>query len=148
MVDAGVVNAGSAYFPPAAFCESFVAFCRIPFGAQSEARIGGGGKHERIFWVRRWRYRRPFLAAFLAARKLDRRGAATLDDETYRRARIRAAELETSVSAVVRTYLAEFAAAESEFQRLQREEDALRAQIERFSAANRLSRDALHERKL
>lgn len=29
----------------------------------------------------------------------------TVDDDTYRRSRIRAAELETSVSALVRTYL-------------------------------------------
>jgi plasmid stability protein len=32
----------------------------------------------------------------------------TLDDETYRKARIRAAELNTSVSAVVRKYLTQF----------------------------------------
>ena len=33
----------------------------------------------------------------------------TLDDETYRKARIRAAELDTSVSAIVRKYLTQFA---------------------------------------
>ncbi len=71
----------------------------------------------------------------------------SLDGETYRKARIRAAELETSVSAVVRKWLTEFAAAVSEFERLQREEEALRARIGRFSAAGRLPRDALHDRK-
>ncbi len=72
----------------------------------------------------------------------------SLDDDTYRKARIRAAELDTSVSAVVRKLLTEFAAGGSEFERLKREEEALRAQIGRFSAAGRLSRDALHDRKL
>jgi len=71
----------------------------------------------------------------------------SLDDETYRKARIRAAELATSVSAIVRQYLMEFAAGESEFERLRREEEALRVQIGRFSAADRLSRDAVHGRK-
>lgn len=71
----------------------------------------------------------------------------SLDDETYRKARIRAAELATSVSAIVRNYLTEFAAGESDFERPQREEEALRAQIGRFSAADRLSRDAVHGRK-
>ena len=71
----------------------------------------------------------------------------TLDDETYRKARTRAAELETSVSAVVRKYLTEFAAKESDFQRLRREDEALRAQIGHFSAVDRLSRDVIHDRK-
>ena len=72
----------------------------------------------------------------------------TLDDETYRKARVRAAELDTSVSAVVRKYLTEFAESESRFERLKREEAELRAQIEGFSAADRLPRDALYDRKL
>jgi plasmid stability protein len=53
----------------------------------------------------------------------------TLDDETYRKARIRAAELDTSVSAVVRKYLTEFAAGESRFERLKKQEEAVRARI-------------------
>ncbi|MGO9174469.1 MAG: hypothetical protein ACLP7P_21240 [Rhodomicrobium sp.] len=72
----------------------------------------------------------------------------TLDDETYRKARIRAAELDTSVSAIVRKYLTDFAAGESRFERLKREEEELRAQIKGFSAADRLPRDALYDRKL
>jgi len=72
----------------------------------------------------------------------------TLDDETYRKARVRAAELATSVSAAVREFLTEFAAGGSRFEKLQREEEALRAQIECFSAADRLPRDAVHDRKL
>lgn len=72
----------------------------------------------------------------------------SLDDETYRKARIRAAELETSVPAVVRNYLVEFAAGESRFERLRKQEEALLAQIEKFTAEDLLPREALHGRKL
>ncbi len=72
----------------------------------------------------------------------------TLDDETYRKARIRAAELDTSVSAVVRKYLTEFAAGKSRFERLRKQEEAVRARIEKFTAEDRLSRDELHDRNL
>ncbi len=53
----------------------------------------------------------------------------SVDEETYRKARIKAAELDTSVSALVRDYLAKLAGQESEFERLKREEAELRAQI-------------------
>jgi plasmid stability protein len=72
----------------------------------------------------------------------------TVDDETYRKARTRAAELDTSVSAVVRKYLTEFAAGESEFERLKKQEQTLLAQIEKFTADDLLPREALHDRKL
>lgn len=72
----------------------------------------------------------------------------TLDDETYRKARIRAAELDTSVSAIVRKYLTQFAEGESRFERLKKQEEAVRARIEKFTAEDRLSRDELHDRKL
>jgi plasmid stability protein len=70
----------------------------------------------------------------------------SLDDETYRRARVKAAEQDTSVSALVRRFLTDLAQEESEFERLKREEGALREKITRFSAADRLSRDAAHAR--
>ena len=70
----------------------------------------------------------------------------SIDDETYRRARIKAAENDTSVSAVVKRLLAEFADGESTFDRLVAEEAALRASIRGFDASDRLSRDELHER--
>jgi plasmid stability protein len=72
----------------------------------------------------------------------------TLDDETYRKARIRAAELDTSVSAIVRKYLTEFAEGESRFERLKKQEEALLAKIEKFTADDLLPREALHDRKL
>ena len=70
----------------------------------------------------------------------------SLDDETYRRARVRAAAEDTSVSAVVRRFLVEFAATESEFERLKREEKQLRERISDFRASDRLSRESLHSR--
>ena len=70
----------------------------------------------------------------------------TLDDETYRRARIKAAERNTSVSALVKRFLAEIAAGESEPERLKREERVLRERITSFRAADRLPRDDVHGR--
>jgi plasmid stability protein len=70
----------------------------------------------------------------------------SLDDETYRRARVKAAERDTSVSALVKTFLTELAAGESETERLKREERALRERIKGFKAHPRLSRDEAHER--
>ncbi len=69
----------------------------------------------------------------------------SVDDETYRAARIKAAERDTSVSALVRQFLAELAAGDTE--RLLRQERALRARVTRFSASDRLSRDELHDRR-
>jgi len=71
----------------------------------------------------------------------------SVDDETYRRARIKAAERDTSVSALVRDYLAGLAREESAFERLKREEKELRKQIPPgLSAADRLPRDDLYDR--
>ena len=70
----------------------------------------------------------------------------SLDEEVYRRARMKAAELGVSVSALVKGYLTELGSGESDFERLKREERELRDRISSFTAANRLSRDAIHER--
>jgi hypothetical protein len=70
----------------------------------------------------------------------------SVDDETYRRARMKAAEQATSVSALVRRFLTELGASESESERLKREERALRARIGAFSAADRVSREDVHAR--
>jgi hypothetical protein len=56
-----------------------------------------------------------------------------VDDETYRNARVKAAELDTSVSALVKRYLVELGAGETEFQRLERKERELRARAPRVS---------------
>jgi hypothetical protein len=72
----------------------------------------------------------------------------TVDDETYRRARIRAAERDTSVSALVARFLTELAARETDAERLKREERALRERIGSFRAADRLAREDVHRRDL
>jgi hypothetical protein len=70
----------------------------------------------------------------------------SVDDETYRRAQIKAAERETSLSALVKQFLVELASNEGSFARLAREEGELRARIEAFNASDRLSRDEVHRR--
>ena len=72
----------------------------------------------------------------------------TVDDDTYRRARIKAAERDTSVSALVARFLTELAAGETDTERLKREERALRERIGSFSAADRLAREDVHKRDL
>ena len=70
----------------------------------------------------------------------------TVDDETYRRARMKAAQRDTSVSALVARFLTELAASETDAERLKREERALRERIGSFRAADRLAREDVHRR--
>ena len=70
----------------------------------------------------------------------------SLDDETYRRARMIAAQRDTSVSALVKTFLVQLTSGENRTERLKREERALRERITDFDASDRLSRDDAHRR--
>lgn len=74
----------------------------------------------------------------------------SVEDEVYHRARVRAAEQRTSVSAIVRKVLKEMSAEETESERLKRLEketlDRIRARGGKFSAADRLTRDQIHDR--
>jgi uncharacterized protein YdaU (DUF1376 family) len=70
----------------------------------------------------------------------------SLDDDTYRRARIIAAERDTSVSALVKEFLRGLGSGESQVERLKREERALRERITSFQASDKQSRDELHDR--
>jgi plasmid stability protein len=70
----------------------------------------------------------------------------SVDDETYRKARIKAAERDTSVSALVRAFLIELSSEESDVRLLKREERELRRLVQAFTAGNRLSRDDAHGR--
>ena len=70
----------------------------------------------------------------------------SVDDETYRRARIKAAERATSLSALVRRFLLDLISEESPERGLERRERELRAQIRDFSAGDRLSREEAHQR--
>jgi phage shock protein A len=71
----------------------------------------------------------------------------SLDDDTYRRARVIAAERDTSVSALVKRFLTQLGAGESEVERLERQERELRERIRSFRASDRLSREDVHGRR-
>jgi predicted transcriptional regulator len=70
----------------------------------------------------------------------------SLDEEIYRRARMIAAQRDTSVSALVKRFLLELGSGESEAERLKRQERELREGITDFDASDRLSRDDVHRR--
>ena len=71
----------------------------------------------------------------------------SVDDETYRLARGKAAELETSITALVRGFLAELVSEETTERSLERQERDLRTQIRNFSAGEGLSRENAHDRR-
>lgn len=70
----------------------------------------------------------------------------TVPDEVYRKARIKAAERDSSVSALVREFLCELAADGDDFARRQRLQEEVLASIDRFRARDRLTRSAVHDR--
>jgi hypothetical protein len=70
----------------------------------------------------------------------------SVDDETYRRARTKAAERDTSLSALVRRFLVELVSEDDTERDPERQERDLRAQIREFSAGDRLSREDVHGR--
>lgn len=74
----------------------------------------------------------------------------SMDDDTYRRARLKAVEMDKSLSALVREYLDTLGSGETEFERLARQEREVRAELAKaaipFSAADRLSREDLYDR--
>ena len=69
-------------------------------------------------------------------------------EDVYRTARIRAAERDTSVSALVAEYLRSLAGAPSEFSRLEAQQREIQSGIGAFRARDRLSRDEVHDRAL
>ena len=70
----------------------------------------------------------------------------SLPDDVYRAARVRAAEGDSSLSALVAAYLRSLGGGEAEFARLEARQKAVQKRITHFRAADRLSRDELHER--
>ena len=70
----------------------------------------------------------------------------SIDDELHRRARVRAAEQSTSLSAVVRDYLIAYAGQETDFERRKRLEREVMATIDSFRGGDRLTRDQAHDR--
>jgi plasmid stability protein len=70
----------------------------------------------------------------------------TVPDQVYRRARVKAAERDTSVSALVREFLIQLAADETDFRRRERLQAKVQSSIRRFRASDRLGREEVHER--
>lgn len=74
----------------------------------------------------------------------------TVDDDLYHRARIRAAEQRSTLSALVRAFLLTLVGEEPAFERMRREQNEAIARIRAahpgFSAANRLTRDEANAR--
>jgi plasmid stability protein len=70
----------------------------------------------------------------------------SLPDDTYRRARIIAAEHDTSVSALVRDFLMKLGQEESDSERRKRLQKEVFATIRRFRAGDRLTRSQVHDR--
>jgi hypothetical protein len=71
----------------------------------------------------------------------------SVPDEVYRQARIRAAERDTSVSALVRGFLVQVGEQHEGQKGLLRETiDSVRDAHPNFSASDRLSRDQIHDR--
>ncbi len=70
----------------------------------------------------------------------------SVPDHVYRRARVRAAARDTSVSALVREFLASLGDDESDFQRRKRLQAEVLASVRTFRAGGRLKRDEVHDR--
>lgn len=69
-----------------------------------------------------------------------------VSDDVYRHARIRAAELGTSLSALVADFLTSLSERETEFVRLEAKQREIQNDIHDFRAGDRLSRDEIHAR--
>ena len=70
----------------------------------------------------------------------------SVSEDVYRRARIKAAELDTSVSALVREFLENLGSDRSDFERRRRLQDDVLGTVKSFRARDRLSRDEVHDR--
>ena len=70
----------------------------------------------------------------------------SLPDDVYRRARITAAERDTSLSAMVRDFLMKLGQEETDSERRKRLQAQVLSTVRRFRAGDRLTRDQVHER--
>jgi hypothetical protein len=70
----------------------------------------------------------------------------SVPDDVYRLARVRAAESDSSVSALVTGFLRSLGDRDAEFERLEAQQKRIQAEISGFSAGDNIDRDALHER--
>lgn len=72
----------------------------------------------------------------------------SIDDVVHQRARIKAAEQGTSVSAAVRAFLIRWSGEETDFERRKRLQDDAIRMIDAFRGGDRLPRDDIHDRAL
>jgi plasmid stability protein len=70
----------------------------------------------------------------------------SVPEDVYRNARIRAAELGKSLSALVAEFLNSLSEREMEFARLEAKQRQVQREIRRFRARDRLSREDVHDR--
>lgn len=85
------------------------------------------------------------IPVFLCFRVPVKNLTITIDDETYRQARMAAAEQGVSMSALVRDMLSMLRPGDARADAVQRALAAMDA-VKKFSAGNRLSREDLHAR--
>jgi predicted CopG family antitoxin len=71
----------------------------------------------------------------------------SVSEEVYRRACVKAAERDTSVSALVKQFLAGLGGEESDLEKGKRLEEEVLATIRRIRGGHRLTRDAVHRRR-
>ena len=72
----------------------------------------------------------------------------SVPDDVYRKARIAAAQRDTSVSALVVAYLERLSGWKEEFARLEALQHEVQAEIGQFHAGDRLGRDEVHDRAI
>lgn len=70
----------------------------------------------------------------------------SVPEDVYRAARIRAAQEDKSLSALVAECLRSLDDREAEFSRLEAQQKRIQAEIKGFSAQHNIDRDALHDR--
>jgi hypothetical protein len=70
----------------------------------------------------------------------------SVPEDVYRAARVHAAERGRSVSSLVAEFLRSLPGRERELDRLEEQRRRIIGEIKHFSAADRLDRDAVHER--
>jgi hypothetical protein len=74
--------------------------------------------------------------------------AVSVPDDVYRNARVAAVQRDTAVSALVVAYLERLSGWKEEFARLEALQHDVQAEIGQFRAADRLSRDEVHDRAI
>jgi hypothetical protein len=67
-----------------------------------------------------------------------------IKDQVYRKAKVKAAAMDTSLKAAMRKFIEEFSGEPSDFEKRKRLQDETIASIQRFRAADRLPREEIH----